>query len=673
MSIFDRRIVACAVLSAIASSFAPTTAAAQTPPPQETESPAAKNFRRVDRFASVSVLLHLAQGTVRVVTIVPVESPSSFAVIDTVMSVVAANPSKRLRAYVILRGGGESALRALQLATRYSDSRVAYFWDPTGAVASAWDSGATTAGTVWIYDTSAKFSDRPPAAALTVDAQTDEGGVTLDGAALRAESGELVRRVEAKMASAPSSEPTESRDDGEKALAGALAGSVLAIGTMLVASTTLAAHGDITLLGQINPIGSDQFTNLWGFERDGRAYAVVGDWDSGPIIIDVTDPTNPFVRKTITGAGVFGFDVKVWGNYIYTCEGRFGAVGASSRAIDITNLDVPVISDAFTNAHALSIHPDGYLFAEYLGLRCYDLNADPTPAGYLWYDGTNGGHDSTVDVEHNRLYDFHGYDDTHIWDITNINSRVLLGSIVDPTILYSHSGDATEDGNHLFVCDEFAVGEGKDCTVWLISNPATPTKVGTVSDISATIRNLYVVGDFAFVSYYTAGFRVYDVANPASPVLLDTYDTDPLHTGDGWESGCYGIYPYGPNGVVYATDQENGLFLFGVEGFTGLPTGVDDTPRVRAGARVLGNYPNPFNPSTTIAYEIDRGADVTLAIHDATGRLVRVLFRGREDAGRHEVPWDGVDGQGARAASGVYFVRLDALGTADTGRLVLLK
>ena len=164
--------------------------------PLESESPAARNFRRVDRFYPVSALLNLAQGTVRIVTIVPVDKASSFAVIDTVMSVVAANQSKRLRAYVILRG--ESGLQALQLATRYSDARVVYFWDPTAVVAGTWDSGATTAGTTWLYDTSAKFSDRPPPAALTVVADAD---VMLDGGELRSEAGEMVRRVEAKMAS----------------------------------------------------------------------------------------------------------------------------------------------------------------------------------------------------------------------------------------------------------------------------------------------------------------------------------------------------------------------------------------------------------------------------------------------------------------------------------------
>jgi hypothetical protein len=197
MSIFDRRIVVCAAtLGAIAASF--VLAVAQGTIPPEAESPAARNFRRVDRFYPVSALLNLAQGTVRIVTIVPVDRASSFAVIDTVMSVVAANQSKRLRVYIILRG--ESGLQALQLATRYSDARVVYFWDPTAAVAGVWDTGSTTSGTVWLYDTSAKFGDRPPPADLTVVAKADTD-VMMDGDELRSEAGEMVRRVEAKMAS----------------------------------------------------------------------------------------------------------------------------------------------------------------------------------------------------------------------------------------------------------------------------------------------------------------------------------------------------------------------------------------------------------------------------------------------------------------------------------------
>jgi hypothetical protein len=449
-------------------------------------------------------------------------------------------------------------------------------------------------------------------------------------------------------------------------------GVAIAMCTLTVFAVTPghAAYGDITLLGQVTPTGADQFCQIWGFERGDRSYAVIGDWDSGPIIIDTTDPTNPFVRKVITGTGVFGFDVKVWRNYLYCTEGRFGHANESSRAIDITIFDVPIISAPFMNHHGFSIHPDGYLFAEIPGLRMYNLNVDPTPAAHAWYDGTMGGHDSTVDVDYDRLYDYHGYGGTFIWNIANPTSPQMLGSIIDPTITYSHSGDNTLDGKFLFICDELATGVSKDLTVWDISNPASATKVGSYNDLTATIHNLYIIGSLAFVSYYSAGFRVFDVSNPASPTLLDTFDTAPTHTGEGYD-GCYSIYPYAPGGVVYVSDFDNGLYVFSVEGFTGL-TSVGDVPQPASG-RLLGSYPNPFNPATTIAYELDRDAHVSLAVYDTRGQLVRVLSDERAQAGRHQTRWDGIDAQGVRAASGVYFVKLTMDAATDTGRMVLLK
>ncbi len=156
-----------------------------------------------------------------------------------------------------------------------------------------------------------------------------------------------------------------------------------------------------------------------------------------------------------------------------------------------------------------------------------------------------------------------------------------------------------------------------------------------------------------------------------NPVLLDTYDTAPGLTGDGYD-GCYGVYPWGPGGIVYVSDSVNGLYLFQVEDFAGVPTAIGGTPAARS-AHLLASYPNPFNPATTIAYEIDQPADVVLAVYDIKGALVRTLTRARMPGGRHEVRWDGARSNGARVASGVYFVRLAAGGHTDTGRLVLLK
>jgi beta-glucanase (GH16 family) len=84
--------------------------------------------------------------------------------------------------------------------------------------------------------------------------------------------------------------------------------------------------------------------------------------------------------------------------------------------------------------------------------------------------------------------------------------------------------------------------------------------------------------------------------------------------------------------------------------------------------------PNPFNPSTTISYELPAAATVSLAVYDVAGKVVRTLVAAESvDAGRHEVTWNGRDDAGRAAPAGVYFCRLDAGGATRTQRMTLLK
>ena len=85
------------------------------------------------------------------------------------------------------------------------------------------------------------------------------------------------------------------------------------------------------------------------------------------------------------------------------------------------------------------------------------------------------------------------------------------------------------------------------------------------------------------------------------------------------------------------------------------------------------NIPNPFNPSTSIHYEIGRNDVVTLRVYDVAGRLVRTLVSGERGPGAYEARWDGRDDAGRGVASGVYFYRLQAGAFTQTRRMVLLK
>lgn len=89
--------------------------------------------------------------------------------------------------------------------------------------------------------------------------------------------------------------------------------------------------------------------------------------------------------------------------------------------------------------------------------------------------------------------------------------------------------------------------------------------------------------------------------------------------------------------------------------------------------RLEPNRPNPFNPNTTLVFFLSKEVRARLSIYDLSGRLVRHLADGVFPAGSHAVAWNGTDSSGRRAASGVYFARVEAAGLSETRKIVLLK
>jgi flagellar hook assembly protein FlgD len=85
------------------------------------------------------------------------------------------------------------------------------------------------------------------------------------------------------------------------------------------------------------------------------------------------------------------------------------------------------------------------------------------------------------------------------------------------------------------------------------------------------------------------------------------------------------------------------------------------------------NHPNPFNPSTTIRFTLAAREHTSIVVYDAKGRRVRTLVDAAQDAGEHEVEWDGRDANGVVVSSGVYFCRLSAGIQSETRKMVLLK
>ena len=90
--------------------------------------------------------------------------------------------------------------------------------------------------------------------------------------------------------------------------------------------------------------------------------------------------------------------------------------------------------------------------------------------------------------------------------------------------------------------------------------------------------------------------------------------------------------------------------------------------------QLLGNYPNPFNPTTTISYDLADAGHVTLKVYSVLGREVATLVNGVLPVGSFETAWDGRDSQGAVVPSGMYLYRLSfANGESQARVMTLLK
>ena len=126
------------------------------------------------------------------------------------------------------------------------------------------------------------------------------------------------------------------------------------------------------------------------------------------------------------------------------------------------------------------------------------------------------------------------------------------------------------------------------------------------------------------------------------------------------------------NDAVYSYQGNRNPFIDHPEWLQVL-TAVDAPPVQPAHAKLHQNFPNPFNPNTSIVFEIDSPRVVSLSIYTLAGSKVVTLVDAETAAGQHQVSWDGKDHTGREMSSGNYFYQLNDGETSITKKLLLLK
>jgi hypothetical protein len=130
-------------------------------------------------------------------------------------------------------------------------------------------------------------------------------------------------------------------------------------------------------------------------------------------------------------------------------------------------------------------------------------------------------------------------------------------------------------------------------------------------------------------------------------------------------------------GIITWNDNRNGnvdLYATWIDSLGNLPPGIEEEPMPilsPLNIELVGG--NIINKAARLRYSVNQNAFVNVVIYDVSGQLVRILEQGKTCTGTHELTWDRTDNAGCQVSSGVYFIRVAALGRAVTAKVITLK
>lgn len=308
--------------------------------------------------------------------------------------------------------------------------------------------------------------------------------------------------------------------------------------------------------------GAASGSGNWGYTSpDGRRFALTGT-SLGLSIVEVSDPARPRNIGLVPGPASSWREVKTFGPYAYvTTEARHGL-----DVVDLSNPDQPrklrTWDDTFLSAHTLWVDAERrLLFANgagdetgRTGLHVLSL-ADPENPREIGRFTDFYVHDSFVrgDVLFaSAIYDgWEALIDTSDPRRPREITRFFTGG------RFTHNSALSPDGRYLFTTDETA---GAPLEGWDVSDPLRPVKVSEFIARPGTIpHNVMLDGSRLLVSHYTEGVYLLDVADPARPRVLGSYDTydGPL---SGFH-GAWGAYIFPGTNLIVVSDIEGGLFV----------------------------------------------------------------------------------------------------------------
>ncbi|HNW24669.1 MAG TPA: choice-of-anchor J domain-containing protein, partial [Candidatus Cloacimonas sp.] len=262
-----------------------------------------------------------------------------------------------------------------------------------------------------------------------------------------------------------------------------------------------------------------------------------------------------------------------------------------------------------------------------------------------------------VDVDGSETYGIQGYN----WE--NINSPMAF-IIFNPTAttpamtsLAAHTGSKMACSFAAVMPAQGGNGPNND---WMI----TPQLTGA-SSIKFWARSY--VADYG-LERFKVGVSNNTIPGSFTIISGANYIQAPVE----WTEYTYQITQPGP---LYIGIQclSNDAFFFCVDDVTVAGNDIND-PEIPVVATALNNnYPNPFNPETTISYSVKDREPVTIGIYNIKGQLVKTLLKGIQEPGNHTIVWNGTDENGRSVSSGVYYYKMQAGKYSSTKKMIMMK
>jgi choice-of-anchor B domain-containing protein len=337
----------------------------------------------------------------------------------------------------------------------------------------------------------------------------------------------------------------------------------------LFVSAGFAQNKNITLKSKMKFPSGVRLSNICGFAKNGKEYALVGT-SAGMTIVDVTNPVTPVKLFDIPGRPSIWREIKTWKDYAYvTTEG-----GGGLQIVDLTNLPgsapykniMPVIGvDSLRTTHALHIDA-GFLYlyghnVRNRGALFFDLSDpwNPVYAGMFdqspfsdWYI-----HDGYV--RDNIMWACHVYAGTFsAIDVSDKSNPVVLSTQESP-LKVTHNSWLSDNSKVLFITDETDSSYVVSYDVTNLNNIRELDRIRPANNKGSIGHNTHILNDYAVTSWYTDGVIIIDGHRPDNLVIVGRYDTSPL-SGAGFK-GCWGVYPFLPSGNLVASDIDDGLYV----------------------------------------------------------------------------------------------------------------